>query len=298
MFYIDNMAGRVNRCFIITGMSGAGKSATLNIFEDQGMFAVDNIPPSLIPQLLNVLSRHRLAVDNGLAAVVDVRGGDLMGDLLSVLEDLRKSLSNIKLIFLDADNDVLVRRFGATRRRHPLSHDLTTLDGVNMERKLLSPIFENADIILNTSDLNLKQLRNNLMSQLGYSIERATMIFTSFGYKYGIPQDCDFILDVRFLPNPHYISDLRPYSGEDEPVSKYIWSFSETEGFLQRFTDLLDYIIPLYMNTGKQQIHIGIGCTGGRHRSVAVARWLGEYFKGPRQHCLVRHRDIEREKVL
>lgn len=292
------MAGKVETCFVITGMSGAGKSATLNIFEDQGMFAVDNIPPSLIPQLLSVLSRHRLAVTNGLAAVVDVRGGELMDDLLSVLYDLRKNLKNVKLIFLDSSNDILVRRFSATRRRHPLSHDLTVIDGVNLERKLLSPVLENADVVIDTSDLTVKQLRIKLMTQLGYSVERTTIIITSFGFKYGIPQDCDFIFDVRFLPNPHYVTDLRPFSGNDEPVGKYIWSFQETEGFLERLTEMLDYVMPLYLNTGKQQIHIGIGCTGGRHRSVAVTNWLGNYFKGPHQKCIVRHRDIERDKGI
>jgi len=279
-------------------MSGAGKSATLNIFEDQGMFAVDNIPPSLIPQLLSVLSRHRLAVTNGLAAVVDVRGGELMDNLLHVLYDLRKNMKNIKLIFLDSSNDVLVRRFSATRRRHPLSQNLSVLDGVNLERKILSPVLENADVILDTSELTVKQLRVKLITQLGYSVEKSMMLLTSFGFKYGIPQDCDYIFDVRFLPNPHYVPDLRPFSGNDKQVSEYIWSFQETEGFLERLTEILDYILPLYLNTGKQQLHIGIGCTGGRHRSVAVTNWLGNYFKGPHQNCIVKHRDIERDKGI
>ncbi|MBN1332254.1 MAG: RNase adapter RapZ [Synergistales bacterium] len=279
-------------------MSGAGKSATLNILEDQGMFAIDNIPPSLIPQLLNVLSKHRSAVTHGMVAVVDVRGEDLLEDLLSVLGPLREQLESVKLIFLDATDDVLVRRFSETRRRHPLGGQITVLEGVSLERELLSPIRENADIVIDTSDLCLPALREKLINELGYSRSQFSIIFTSFGFKYGIPQDCDFIIDVRFLPNPHYIPDLRPLSGKDRQVRNYISSFPETDGFMDRFCELLDFILPLYFNTGKPQVHFGIGCTGGRHRSVAVAETLCEYLSHPSRHCIVKHRDIEREQVL
>jgi len=295
---IDIYSGKVTNCVIITGMSGAGKSATLNILEDQGMFAIDNIPPSLIPQLLNVLSKHRSAVTHGMVAVVDIRGGDLLEDLLSVLGSLKEQLESVKLIFLDSTNDILVRRFNETRRRHPLGGQITVLEGVCLERDLLSPIRENADIVIDTSELSLTSLREKLVNELGYTKVQSTVIFTSFGFKYGAPQDCDFIIDVRFLPNPHYVSELRAFSGRDLQVLRYIESFPETEGFMERICELLEFVLPIYFNTGKPQIHLGIGCTGGRHRSVAIAEKLGEYFSHPSRHCIVKHRDIERGQVL
>lgn len=279
-------------------MSGAGKSATLNIFEDQGLFAIDNIPPSLLPQLLNVLSRHRSAVQNGVVAVVDIRGGDLLSDLVSVLEILREQLASVKVIFLDASDEILVRRFSETRRNHPLGQDVPILEGIARERKLLSPVLESADIVLDTSNLSLKQLRQKLTAEYSDSSGKSALLFTSFGFKYGVPQDCDFIFDVRFLPNPHYLPELRQYSGKDQSVQDYVRSFPETTGFLERFIELLDYIVPIYSNTGKPQLHFAIGCTGGRHRSVAVAEWLGEHYCSPDSQCVVRHRDIERDQVF
>lgn len=290
--------GVVSKCVIITGMSGAGKSATLNILEDQGLFAIDNIPPSLLPQLLNVLSKHRAAVQNGVVAVVDVRGGDLLGDLVSVLEVLRGQLRTIKVVFLDASDDVLVRRFSETRRNHPLGADVSILDGIKKERNLLSPVLETADIVLDTSELKLKDLRNKLMEQFGEPSGRSSLLFTSFGFKYGIPQDCDFLIDVRFLPNPHYIPDLKLLSGKDKDVQDYIMSFSETREFFDRFIELLDYVLPLYSNTGKPQLHFAIGCTGGRHRSVTIAEWLCEYYSSPGFSCVLKHRDIQRDQVF
>ncbi len=295
---INLESGKVSNCVIITGMSGAGKSATLNILEDQGLFAIDNIPPSLLPQLLNVLSRHRSAVQNGVVAVVDIRGGDLLTDLVSVQENLREQLTSVKVIFLDASDEILVRRFSETRRNHPLGQDVPILEGIRRERNLLSPVLESADIVLDTSDLPLKILRQKLIEQLSDTSGKSALLFTSFGFKFGVPQDCDFIIDVRFLPNPHYIPALRQFSGKDPSVQEYIRSFPETRGFLERFIELLDYIVPIYGNTGKPQLHFALGCTGGRHRSVAVAEWLGEYFNSPDFQCVVRHRDIERDQVF
>ncbi len=295
---INLESGKVSNCVIITGMSGAGKSATLNILEDQGLFAIDNIPPSLLPQLLNVLSRHRSAVQNGVVAVVDIRGGDLLSDLVSVQENLREQLTSVKVIFLDASDEILVRRFSETRRNHPLGQDVPILEGIRRERNLLSPVLESADIVLDTSDLPLKILRQKLIEQLSDTSGKSALLFTSFGFKFGVPQDCDFIIDVRFLPNPHYIPALRQFSGKDPSVQEYIRSFPETRGFLERFIELLDYIVPIYGNTGKPQLHFALGCTGGRHRSVAVAEWLGEYFNSPDFQCVVRHRDIERDQVF
>lgn len=290
--------GKVTKCVIITGMSGAGKSATLNMLEDQGLFAIDNIPPSLLPQLLNVLSRHRAAVRNGVVAVVDVRGGSLLSDFVSVLDILRSQLRSVEVIFLDASDEILVRRFSETRRNHPLGQDVSILEGINRERKLLSPVLETADIVLDTSDLTLRELRCKLLEQFGKTLGKPALLFTSFGFKYGVPQDCDYVFDVRFLPNPHYIPELRHLSGQDPEVQAYIRSFPETGVFFEKLIDLLDYIVPLYGNTGKPQLHFAIGCTGGRHRSVSVAEWLGHYYSSPDLQCVIRHRDLEREQVL
>jgi len=298
MNIVNQDNNKVSKCVIITGMSGAGKSATLNILEDQGLFAIDNIPPSLLPQLLNVLSRHRAAVQNGVVAVVDVRGGSLLSDFVSVLDILRSQLKSMEVIFLDASDDILVRRFSETRRNHPLGQNLPVLEGINMERRLLSPILETADIVLDTSNLTLRELRDKLMEQFGKTSGRPALLFTSFGFKYGVPQDCDYIFDVRFLPNPHYIPELKHLSGQDAEVRKYIRSFPETDVFLEKLIELLDYIVPLYGNTGKPQLHFAIGCTGGRHRSVSVAEWLGDYYDSPGFQCAVKHRDIDREQVL
>ena len=204
----------------------------------------------------------------------------------------------MKVIFLDASDEILVRRFSETRRNHPLGQNVPILEGIRRERNLLSPVLESADIVLDTSDLSLKVLRRKLIEQLSDTSGKSALLFTSFGFKFGVPQDCDFIIDVRFLPNPHYIPALRQFSGKDPSVQEYIRSFPETRGFLERFIELLDYILPIYGNTGKPQLHFAVGCTGGRHRSVAVAEWLGEYFNSPDFQCVVMHRDIDRDQVF
>jgi len=286
---------RVSRCVIITGMSGGGKSTALHMLEDRGLYAIDNIPPALLPQLLSVLSRHEGAVQNGVAAVVDVRGDRLLKDLFSVIEMLRKKGVSVTVLFLDASEKVLLQRFEKTRRRHPLASDISIIEAIGIERVELSPILEWADSIIDTSDTDLAGLREKLGCELDVSPVIPIVLFTSFGFKYGIPQDSDYVFDVRFLPNPYYVSELRPLSGKSEKVQTYMESFAETEEFIAKLLNLLEFAFPLYANTGKHQMQIAIGCTGGRHRSVAIVEKIARDFTSGK--CMVRHRDIDKEQV-
>jgi len=286
---------RVSRCVIITGMSGGGKSTALHMLEDRGLYAIDNIPPALLPQLLSVLSRHEGAVQNGVAAVVDVRGDRLLKDLFSVIEMLRKKGVSVTVLFLDASEKVLLQRFEKTRRRHPLAFDISIIEAIGIERVELSPILEWADSIIDTSNTDLAGLREKLGCELDVSPVIPIVLFTSFGFKYGIPQDSDYVFDVRFLPNPYYVPELKPLSGKSEKVQTYMESFAETEEFIAKLLNLLEFAFPLYVNTGKHQMHIAIGCTGGRHRSVVIVEKIARDFTSGK--CMVRHRDIDKEQV-
>ena len=285
---------KVSRCIIITGISGSGKTTTLHHLEDQGMFAIDNIPPSLLPQLFDVLRTHKAAVEHGVAAVVDVRGEALLHDLIEVMGFLRRSISDVRLVFLDADDAELLRRFETTRRRHPLG-GIPILEGIAWERDVLAPIRDIADVVLDTSGLLPTAFREKILGELGSSREHVTLIVSSFGYKYGVPKDCDFLFDVRFLLNPYYSEELRPLSGRDDAVQTYLRNLQESERLMTSLLGFLDLVLPLYGNTGKMQMHVGVGCTGGRHRSVAVAEWIGAHFREKGWVCTVRHRDIDKE---
>lgn len=287
---------RIKRCVIITGMSGSGKSTALNILEDQGFYVIDNLPPTLLPQLLDVLREHRSALTQGIAAVVDVRGGDLLDDLIAVIGSLKKKAEEVKIVYLNASDAVLVRRFEMTRRRHPLGEGIPILESVEAERRKTSLIRQIADVDIDTSDLNSEGLRSQLLSSLGLSSGVPSLIFMSFGFKYGIPQDSDFLFDVRFLPNPNYIDFLHSLSGQDESVQKYLGQFEETRAFCQKAFQLLDFVLPLFRNTGKGQIQIAIGCTGGRHRSVTIAELFARHFALTWEKVLIRHRDLDREQ--
>ncbi len=294
----ETTGSSVEKIVIITGMSGGGKSTALHILEDQGFFAIDNIPPSLLPQLVEVLGKHRAAVLHGVAAVVDIRGDELLRDLEAVLDSLRRRLASVKLLFMDASDSALIRRYECTRRRHPLGPGFSTLEGIQKERESLAPIKEAADVVLDTTGSNLSDLRGRVLESLGTPPGRLTVFLTSFGYKHGIPQDCDYLVDVRFLTNPYYEPDLRAMSGKDPVVADYIFKASSaaTE-FLSRQRDLFEFIFPLYEGTGKTQIHIAVGCTGGRHRSVAVVEAFASMLELSGYSCVVRHRDIEREQT-
>jgi UPF0042 nucleotide-binding protein len=286
----------VKQCIIITGMSGAGKSTALKILEDQGMFAIDNIPPALLSQLIFLLEKHRAAIRWGVAAVVDVRGDSLLDDFPAALAALKKQTSQVHIVFFDAEDNVLLRRFETTRRRHPLEDNGSFLDSIGKERLRLKPILDCADMIIDTSALSLTEIRNELISRFFEDAAEVSLLISSFGFKHGVPADCDYVFDVRFLDNPFYNPRLKPLSGKDHDVQEEIWKTAEARGFWEKAVPFLEYIVPLYLRSGKTHLHIGIGCTGGRHRSVAVAERLYAHFRKYPGGCVVRHRDIDKEQ--
>lgn len=289
-----NKKSEITRCIIITGMSGAGKSSALNVFEDQGFYAIDNIPPTLLPQLLSVLEEHSEAAGGGVAAVVDVRGKELMRDLVNVAAQIRKEGRSVDIVFVDASNETLVRRFETTRRRHPLADHSTILQGIEQEREMLTDVIKNSNIVIDTTGLKLPDFKQRLLDAAGMSVEEPSVIVSSFGFKHGAPQDADFILDVRFLPNPNYVDELHLLSGRDAPVQDFLARCPALEEFLTHAVPMLDFVASVYGETGKKQLHICVGCTGGRHRSVAVAELIGERLSLSGHRIRIRHRDIEK----
>ena len=280
---------------IITGMSGAGRSAASDVLEDLGFFVIDNLPPALIPKVAELGrgsgERERIAL------VVDVRSGEFVGDLLSALAELREMGAHTRVLFLDAGDDVLVRRYEATRRKHPLAAGEGVSDGIAEERALLGELRGLADLMIDTSDLNVHELRVRLLDIFGDDLQRAGELQTSlvsFGYKHGIPVDVDLLFDCRFLPNPHWVEELRPLAGTDPSVRDYVLSQPETAQFLDELRGLFALLLPAYAREGKAYLTIGVGCTGGRHRSVVIAtelaRVIGDLGFSPRVH----HRDIAR----
>ena len=257
---------------IITGMSGAGKTVAIQSFEDLGFFCVDNLPPTLLPKFLELMKESGNKM-NKVALVMDLRGREFFDHLFKALDDLvESSWVTPQILFLEADDETLVRRYKETRRKHPLAQEGLPLEGIQNERDLLADLKGRAQIIYNTSQMKPRELREKILTQ--FSANNKT-IFTvnvmSFGFKHGIPIDADLVFDVRFLPNPHYIDHMRPKTGLDEEVSSYVLKWAETQKFLEKVTDLLSFMLPHYKREGKAQLVIAIGCTGGQHRSVTLA---------------------------
>jgi len=286
----------IPRCIIITGMSGGGKSTALKVLEDIGFYVIDNIPPAILPQLIDMLNTHEAAINNGVAAVIDVRGGVLLKGFESVTKALRDKLPLVRVIFLDASDEILIRRYETTRRRHPLGVDLPLSEMISKERAMVAPVRELADIVINTSHLSIHELKDAILKSVGIIDTEPSVIITSFGYKYGIPSDSDYVFDVRFLENPFYCPSLRDLTGMDREVQEYLLKFSETVQFYNESLQFIKLVLPLYRKTGKPQVHITIGCTGGRHRSVAYAEWLAKHLSDEGEKCIVRHRDIDKDK--
>lgn len=280
---------------ILTGLSGAGKTQALDVFEDAGYFCVDNLPPQLIPTLVDLFRREGSKVDR-VAVVCDARGGEYFGEMESMLGELHERNVEFSLVFLEASDETLVRRFKETRRRHPLAGSGSVIDAIRRERGLLAPLRECANLIIDTGELTTQDLRTELTRDLIQQGRRAIIVFAvvSFGYKYGIPIDADLLFDVRFLPNPHYDLQMRPLTGLDPMVRDFVLGQSETAAFFDRLMPLLDYLFPRYAAEGKAHLTIGIGCTGGRHRSVVVAERLGEHYGKQGFYTIVRHRDVAR----
>ncbi|AEG61807.1 RNase adapter RapZ [Desulforamulus ruminis] len=284
------------RLLIVTGMSGAGKTQAIQSLEDLGYFCVDNLPPALIPKFAELVAQSNGKIDKS-ALVVDIRGGTFFHQLTEVLKDFSQQGYKYEILFLEASDETLVRRYKESRRRHPLDNHGEVLAVIREERELLQEIRGRANKIIDTSNVSNNQLKEQIITQYGGDKEdrnRLLITVISFGYKYGIPLDSDLVLDVRFLPNPHYIPELRCLTGNDEPVQRHVMSHDVTNQFMEKLTDFVNFLIPHYENEGKATLMIAIGCTGGMHRSVTLANKLGEILLQKGYRVNVRHRDIMR----
>jgi len=280
---------------IVTGLSGAGKTEALRNLEDLGFFCVDNLPPNLISKFAELLANSGQQITK-IALVMDVRGGHFFSTFFDSLKYLDEEGYNYEILFLEASDETLVRRFKQTRRKHPLSKEGRVLEGILEERKLLYDIRGIASKIIDTTDMTPMQLREQIQDLFGQERGRFLLITVmSFGFKYGLPLDADLVLDVRFLPNPHYSENLRSKTGEDVDVEDYVMRFSETRSFLAKLSDLLLFLLPYYVREGKSHLVVAVGCTGGKHRSVALARRIGEIIKSEGYRVSVKHRDVSRD---
>jgi UPF0042 nucleotide-binding protein len=282
---------------IITGMSGAGKTVAIQSFEDMGYFTVDNMPPTLISKFLDLLTENSSL--EKIAMVVDMRSFVFFSQLNDILNELQDSPKiDLRMVYLDAEDISLVSRYKETRRSHPLAVDGLVLTGIKKERELLRPLKTFAQILIDTSELTPRQLRERIIKEfnedLGDALFRIEMI--SFGFKYGLPIDADIVMDVRFLPNPHYIPKLRPLNGQDKRVYDYVMNFPESESFYQSFMAMLQPILPGYQKEGKSNLTIAIGCTGGQHRSVAFTERVTQDLKKDEFHVNTTHRDKNKRK--
>ncbi len=278
----------------ITGMSGAGRSEAANVLEDLGFFVIDNLPPMLIGKVAELARGHEKPVRYAL--VVDVRSGDFLADLSGAMDELRNHGAQMRVLFLDASDDVLVRRYEASRRRHPLSDSERVVEGISRERALLEHLKGDADVIVDTSNLNVHELRDRLHELFGDEQAGALQVnVVSFGYKHGLPLDVDIVFDCRFLPNPHWVDELRPKTGLDTPVIEYVLAQPPTREFLGELDRLLALTLPGYVHEGKAYLSIGVGCTGGRHRSVVIAEQVAGMLRAHGYSASVHHRDIERD---
>ena len=283
------MGSNKRRIFIITGMSGAGKSQALKIFGDFGFYCVDNLPLALFKNFTDYLKQSGERRDVALG--IDVREGDRLKDMPKILNSMAEDDFVVKVIFLDASEECLIRRFSETKHRHPIHKKLAT--AISHEREVISPIRTMADKVIDTSDLKLGELKEKLSALMGLTRQGDMQItVVSFGFKNGILKDCDIVMDVRFLPNPFYLPELREKTGLDKEVQQYIMSFKESKEFAEKFTDLIKYLIPKYIKEGKSYLTIAMGCTGGKHRSVFMAHELAQRLTKAGLNASEFHRDI------
>jgi len=278
---------------VVTGLSGAGRSTALRVLEDAGFFCVDNLPPGLAPALIGLVDREEKLGRIGLG--IDVRTGAFLNGAEETLSELEALGHRVQVIFLDCADDVLVRRFSETRRPHALSRTGDLHGAISRERERLAGLRARADIVIDTTEFSVHDLRHRLIDYIGRDPNRPSMLvrLLSFGFKYGVPVDADLVFDLRFLPNPHFVDALRPKTGMDAEVSDYVMNAPETQKLLGHLRSLLDYTLPQYAREGKAYLTIGLGCTGGRHRSVAMAEELGRQL-GDRHEVVVSHRDAQR----
>lgn len=281
---------------IISGLSGAGKSKAASYLEDIGFYIVDNMPAAMILKFAEFCAGGNGRYDR-VALVYDVRTANSFTELFDVLDRLRAMEGACRMLFLEAEPEVIIKRYKETRRRHPLADQTDSLEGaVRIERELMQPVRERADYVVDTSRTSTAQLRGELLRLFGDPEEKGgmTVSVTSFGFKYGLPLEADLVFDVRFMPNPFYIQELRPQTGLDQAVRDYVFSFQQTQGYLKRLEDLLTFSLPLYAEEGKTSLVIAVGCTGGHHRSVAVTHALAELIRGQGYQVTENHRDMNR----
>lgn len=286
------------RFVIVTGMSGAGKSTALRTLEDQGFFCVDNLPVQLIPNFADIAHDAQLAVDD-VAIGIDIRSGEALSKLSQCLVDMKKAHINYEILFLDASEPALVKRYKETRRTHPLSQDGRISDGIKLEREKMEFLKQRADYIIDTSNLLARELKSEIDKIFCAGGDYHNMIVTvmSFGFKYGIPRDSDLVFDVRFLPNPYYIQELRHQTGNDTPVVAHVSACEEYGPFVDKLTDMISFLMPQYQKEGKNQLVISIGCTGGMHRSVTVVNELHKRLADMPYTIRKFHRDIAKDKI-
>ena len=286
------------RFIIITGLSGAGKTQVIRCLEDLDYYCIDNMPPALIPKFAEICYSSNGKI-NKVAMVIDIRGGDMFSELFNELNTLKASGYNYEVLFLEANNEALVKRYKETRRMHPLARDGRLIDGIEKERDILEYVRKKANHILDTSSYTTSQLKNAVTEIFeGDENGRGGIVVNiqSFGFKYGIVLDGDLVFDVRFLPNPYYKEKLKNHTGLDNDVQEYVLKFEQTQEFIKRLNDMMAYLLPYYIEEGKSQLVIGIGCTGGKHRSVTIAIQLYNFLKENGYNAIISHRDIMKDK--
>jgi len=277
---------------VITGMSGSGKASVLKAFEDMGYYSVDNMPIDLVPRFVD-MTLHSSEIERT-ALVVDIREGHGLERLPKILDEVRGKLK-VRVIFLETSDEALVRRFSETRRPHPLGTKQTVKAAIQLERRILAPIRAKAEIVVDTSKFTVHELRAHIIERFQEATPGKSIFISavSFGYRKGVPDDADLVFDVRFLPNPHFIPELRPFTGTHPKVAKYVMSFPQTREFIKRIADLLVYLLPHYIREGKSYLTVGFGCTGGQHRSVLIAEDMQKALANAGYQVKVQHRDAK-----
>ena len=283
------------RIFVITGLSGSGKSTAVKALEDEGFFCLDNLPVALFPTFIELMEKSTERIRN-VAIVIDIRSKDFLKGREDVFQELRRAGHTVEIFFFDAIDEVLIRRFSETRRRHPALEGGAVPEGIRYEREQLAAMHRLATVIFDTSDLNVHQLKELVLARVRgeEGLRQLTLHVQSFGFRFGIPLESDLVMDVRFLPNPHFVPELKPFPGLDPRVRAFVMEQPETAAFLEKFEDLLAFLLPCYQKEGKSYLTISIGCTGGRHRSVAIAEAVRESLAGKQYSLRVTHRDMEK----
>ena len=277
---------------IVTGLSGSGKSEAMRALEDMGFYCVDNLPPTLITKFAELCYQPNSSIDK-VALGIDIRGRKFFEALHESLNYLRSANYKYEMMYLDCSDSVLLRRYKMTRRNHPLANNTQIPEGIKMERKIMEPLKEISDCIIDTSNMKPKDLKEEISKIYsdGDNNQNLTISVVSFGFKYGIPTDCDLVFDVRFLPNPYYVEDLRPKTGDDKEVRDYVMNSKVSEEFYDKLLDMINFLVPQYIEEGKHHLVIGIGCTGGRHRSVTISNMIYDNLSSKGYRVIKKHRD-------